>query len=123
MTAIPDTQTQQADTHPADTPNRAEPPSEAYLDRLQQVTEELTRTMEKTRIAEYVQYLDRPWKLIWTNFLIGIARGLGSTIGLAVVIAALVFFLQNLLMLNLPIISDFIADFILMVQENYNVLK
>ena len=79
--------------------------------------------MEKTRIAEYVQYLDRPWKLIWTNFLIGIARGLGSTIGLAVVIAALVFFLQNLLMLNLPIISDFIADFILMVQENYNVLK
>ncbi|MBO4948915.1 MAG: hypothetical protein J6C02_00165 [Peptococcaceae bacterium] len=93
------------------------------MDRLQQVTEELTRTMEKTRIAEYVQYLDRPWKLIWTNFLIGIARGLGSTIGLAVVIAALVFFLQNLLMLNLPIISDFIADFILMVQENYNVLK
>ena len=97
MTAIPDTQTQQADTQPADTPNRAEPPSEAYL--------------------------DRPWKLIWTNFLIGIARGLGSTIGLAVVIAVLVFFLQNLLMLNLPIISDFIADFILMVQENYNVLK
>ncbi|MBO5140860.1 MAG: hypothetical protein IJE80_01245 [Peptococcaceae bacterium] len=93
------------------------------MDRLQQVTEELTRTMEKTRIAEYVQYLDRPWKLIWTNFLIGIARGLGSTIGLAVVIAVLVFFLQNLLMLNLPIISDFIADFILMVQENYNVLK
>ncbi|MBP3585849.1 MAG: hypothetical protein J6J59_09255 [Peptococcaceae bacterium] len=93
------------------------------MERLQQVTEELTRTMEKTRIAEYVQYLDRPWKLIWTNFLIGIARGLGSTIGLAVVIAALVFFLQNLLMLNLPIISDFIADFILMVQENYNVLK
>ncbi|MBQ2837306.1 MAG: hypothetical protein IJE67_04145 [Peptococcaceae bacterium] len=93
------------------------------MERLQQVTEELTRTMEKTRIAEYVQYLDRPWKLIWTNFLIGIARGLGSTIGLAVVIAVLVFFLQNLLMLNLPIISDFIADFILMVQENYNVLK
>ena len=100
-----------------------EPISEEYLDRLERVTEELTRTMEKTRIAEYVQYLDRPWKLIWTNFLIGIARVLGSTIGLAVVIAALVFFLQNLLMLNLPIISDFIADFILMVQENYNVLK
>jgi len=26
-------------------------------------------------------------------------------------------------MLNLPVISDFIADFIRMVQENYNVLK
>ncbi len=94
---------------------------EVYLHRLERITEELTRTMEKTRIAEYVQYLERPWRLIWTNFLIGIARGLGSTIGLAIVIGLLIFFLQNLLMLNLPIISDFIADFIHMVQENYTV--
>ena len=94
---------------------------EMYLHRLERITEELTRTMEKTRIAEYVQYLERPWRLIWTNFLIGIARGLGSTIGLAIVIGLLIFFLQNLLMLNLPIISDFIADFIHMVQENYTV--
>lgn len=100
-----------------------EPPSEEYLDRLERVTEELTRTMEKTRIAEYVQYLDRPGRLLWTNFLIGVARGLGSTIGLAIVIGLLIFFLQKILMLNLPIISDFIADFIHMVQENYNVLK
>lgn len=92
------------------------------LDRLERVTEELTRTMEKTRIAEYVQYLDRPGRLLWTNFLIGVARGLGSTIGLAVVIGLLIFFLQKVLLLNLPIISDFIADFILMVQENYNIL-
>jgi len=99
------------------------PISEEYLDRLERVTEELTRTMEKTRIAEYVQYLDRPGRLLWTNFLIGVARGLGSTIGLAVVIGLLVFFLQKILMLNLPVISDFIADFIRMVQENYNVLK
>ena len=100
-----------------------EPISEEYLDRLERVTEELTSTMEKTRIAEYVQYLDRPGRLLWTNFLIGVARGLGSTIGLAVVIGLLVFFLQKILMLNLPVISDFIADFIRMVQENYNVLK
>ena len=99
------------------------PISEEYLDRLERVTEELTRTMEKTRIAEYVQYLDRPGRLLCTNFLIGVARGLGSTIGLAVVIGLLVFFLQKILMLNLPVISDFIADFIRMVQENYNVLK
>ena len=96
---------------------------DVYLHRLERVTEELTRTMEKTRIAEYVQYLERPWRLIWTNFLIGIARGLGGTIGLAIVICLLVFFLQNLLMLNLPIISDFIADLIRMVQENYHVAK
>ena len=99
----------------------AEPNAEDSITRLERVSEQLTRTMEKTRIAEYVQYLHHPWRLIWTNFLIGIARGLGSTLGLAVVIGLLVFFLQNLLMLNLPVISDFIADFIRMVQEQYNV--
>ena len=51
------------------------------------------------------------------------ARGLGSTIGLAVVIGILVFIIQKLIMLNLPGISDFIADFIIMIQSNYNMLK
>ena len=96
---------------------------EEQLSRLAQITEELTRTMEKTRIAEYVDYLEHPAKLLWTNFLIGIARGLGSTIGLAVVIGILVFIIQKLIMLNLPGISDFIADFIIMIQSNYNMLK
>ena len=93
---------------------------ETQLQRLEQVTEELTRVMEKTRIAEYVQYLEHPFRLLWTNFLIGVARGLGSTIGLAVVLGVLVYFIQKLVMLNLPGISDFVADLIVMIQNNYN---
>lgn len=96
---------------------------EDALDRLANITEELTRTMEKTRIAEYVDYLEHPFRLMWTNFLIGIARGLGSTIGLAIVLGILIFVVQELILLNLPVISDFIADFILMIQENYTMLK
>lgn len=111
-------QEQQKTANDSDTPS-----TEELVNRLEQISETLTRTMEKTRIAEYVQYLDKPGRLLWTNFLIGVARGLGSTIGLAIVVGFLVFFLQKLLMLNLPIISDFIADFILMVQENYNLLQ
>ena len=34
--------------------------AEETIARLERVTEELTRTMEKTRIAEYVQYLHQP---------------------------------------------------------------
>ncbi|MBQ2014101.1 MAG: hypothetical protein II218_09550 [Peptococcaceae bacterium] len=87
------------------------------------VTEQLTRTMEKTRIAEYVDYLEHPGRLLWINFLIGLARGLGGTVGLAIVLGAFVFVIQNLIMLNLPVISDFIADFIRMIQENYQMLQ
>ena len=93
------------------------------LSCLTKVTEELTRTMEKTRIAEYVDYLEHPFRLLWMNFLIGMARGLGSTIGLAIVLAILVFFIQKLIMLNLPGISDFIADLIVLIQEQGQLLK
>lgn len=85
---------------------------------LQATVEELTRVMEKTRIAEYVQYLDHPWKLLWSNFLIGIARGLGSTIGLAIILAIAFFILQHIVMLNLPFISDMITKMIYTIQEN-----
>ena len=95
----------------------------SQLKRLEYIAEKLTRTMEKTRIAEYVDYLERPVRLLWINFLIGIARGLGGTIGLAIVIGLLAVILQNLLLLNLPIISDSVADFIRMVQESYDVLN
>lgn len=93
---------------------------EAQLQRLEQVTEELTRVMEKTRIAEYVQYLEHPARMLWTNFLIGIARGLGATLGLALVLAIIAYFVQKLIMLNLPGISDFVADLLVMIQNNYN---
>ena len=93
------------------------------LSRLAAVTEQLTRTMEKTRIAEYVDYLEHPGRLLWINFLDGLARGLGGTVGLAIVLGAFVFVIQNLIMLNLPVISDFIADFIRMIQENYQMLQ
>ncbi len=93
------------------------------LSTLAEITERLTRTMEKTRIAEYVDYLEHPGRLLWTNFLIGLARGLGGTVGLAIVLGILVFVIQNLIMLNLPVISDFIADFIRMIQENYQMLQ
>ena len=93
------------------------------LSRLAAITEQLTRTMEKTRIAEYVDYLEHPGRLLWSNFLIGLARGLGGTVGLAIVLGAFFFVVQNLIMLNLPVISDFIADFIRMIQENYQMLQ
>ena len=93
------------------------------LTQLAKITEELTRTMEKTRIAEYVEYLEHPGRLLLTNFLIGIARGLGSSIGLAIVIGVFAYFVQKLVMLNLPGISDFITRFIVMIQNNYNMIK
>ncbi|MES2202074.1 MAG: DUF5665 domain-containing protein [candidate division FCPU426 bacterium] len=37
--------------------------------------------LEKTRLAEYMDLMHRPGRLIWLNFLAGTARGVGLVVG------------------------------------------
>ena len=77
----------------------------------------LIDAMERTRLAEYAMYLEKPWRLLGMNFLIGLARGLGATIGLALVLALLVFVTQEIISANLPGISKWLADLIALVHS------
>ena len=87
------------------------------IERLEKKLDDMALIMEKMKIAEYVSCLEHPRKFIWTNFLGGVAKGFGTIIGLTVVAAVLVYFLQFLLELNLPLISAYIADFIRLIQK------
>ncbi len=80
--------------------------------RLQKIAE----NMEKTQIADYVQLLNRPRRLIAVNLVAGIARGVGIAIGFTVFTATIVYALQRLGALNLPIIGDYIAEIVKIVQ-------
>lgn len=73
--------------------------------------------MERARLAEYAMYMEKPWRLLGMNFLIGLARGLGTTIGLALVLALLVFIAQEIISANLPGISKWLADLLGLVQS------
>lgn len=85
----------------------------AVLDgRLQHIASE----MERTHIAEYVDLLNRPLKLIWRNLLAGVARGVGIAIGFTFFAATILYLLQILGALNLPIIGDYIAEIVRIVQ-------
>lgn len=91
------------------------------LDKENKILEEkisnLAYTLEKAQISEYVSLLENPKKLLYINFLTGIARGLGMAVGFTILGALLIYILQKLVLLNLPLISDFIADIVLMVRE------
>ncbi|AWB46977.1 hypothetical protein DCC85_14710 [Paenibacillus sp. CAA11] len=76
-----------------------------------------TRELEKSRIADYTQLLHRPIKLIWLNLLSGTARGVGIAIGFTFFAATIIYVLQVLGALNLPIIGDYIADLVRIVQR------
>lgn len=80
--------------------------------RLNKIAEQL----EKTQIADYIRLLNRPIRLIWINLYSGIARGVGIAIGFTVFTAVILYGLRILGALNLPIIGDFIADIVKIVQ-------
>jgi hypothetical protein len=80
--------------------------------------EKLTFAMEKMNLAEYTELLRNPWRLIWINFIAGSARGLGLGFGFAVLTAGLLYILRGLMVANLPVIGDFIATIVRIVEQN-----
>lgn len=70
----------------------------------------LVKHLETMRIAEYVQLIERPARLIFLNFVAGISRGLGIAIGATIIFALMLEFLRRIILLNIPGIGNFIAE-------------
>lgn len=90
---------------------------EEKLNAVYRLTTGLAQQMEKARIAEYTELLHSPFRLIWLNILSGTARGVGIALGFTFFAATIIYVLQVLGALNLPIIGDYIADIVRIVQH------
>lgn len=97
------------------TPGQPDPTEQ--LNAVYGLTLKLTQQMEKSRIAQYTELLHSPWRLIWLNVLSGAARGVGIAVGFTFFAATIIYVLQGLGALNLPIIGDYIADIVRIVQH------
>lgn len=85
-----------------------------------QLAEKIDRLYEKMHyghIAEYVRLMNEPRRLFLKSLISGIGRGVGIAIGLTVFLVSLLYFLRALGALNLPIIGDYIADIVEIVQN------
>ena len=69
---------------------------------------ELVKVFEAAGVVDYLEYLQSGKRIMWVNFKAGIARGLGMTVGLAVVLGILVWVLTK--MVNLPLVGEYFAD-------------
>ena len=78
--------------------------------------EGLALALEKMKIAEYVEYLGNTRRLLTINFMAGIARGLGMAVGFTILGAVVILVLRYLVVLNLPLIGDFIANIVKLVD-------
>ncbi len=86
------------------------------LDELQQVRQvnermdKIAMFLEDIRLADVIQNYTAPRKLLFINFLAGLARGLGLTIGTAIILAILGWLFAQVE--SVPIIGDYIQQII-----------
>lgn len=82
------------------------------VSRLHDAVTRLSLRLEQLNLNDLLEVSKRPWQLIWTNFVAGLARGVGMFLGAgvagAVALALLSWFIYNALDLanKLPIISQ-----------------
>lgn len=90
---------------------------EEWTDPMAKKMEEMLAAMERMRLADYVRYLDDRKRLMRNQFLGGLFRGMGMAVGFTILGAVLVMVLQRLAQRNLPVIGDFLAQLVEIVQR------
>ena len=83
---------------------------------LNQNIERLLGFLEKKKIEQLIDILGSKKEIIKRNFLAGIFRGMGFGIGVTIVTAIIIYFLQRLVRLNLPGVGRFIIDIVEIVE-------
>ncbi|HYH03692.1 MAG TPA: DUF5665 domain-containing protein [Bacillota bacterium] len=74
--------------------------------------------LERANLGDFMNLLQNPVRLIFLNFLAGLARGFGIAIGLTVIAGLFLILLSHLASLNLPIIGKIIADLVRIVNQH-----
>lgn len=80
--------------------------------------DKMSELMEKMKIADYVELMQSPYRLLWLNFVSGLARGFGMAIGFTLLGALVIYILQRAVLLNLPVIGNIIAQIVKIVKQN-----
>lgn len=80
--------------------------------------ENVSLQLEKSKFGAYIDLMQNPVRMIALNFVSGIARGLGIAVGFTILGALMVYLLQRLVVLNLPIIGGIISELVKLVQLN-----
>ena len=73
---------------------------------------------QKTNILELIYIMGNNKEILKRNLIAGISRGVGIGIGVTIITAIIVYFLRRLIMLNIPVIGDYIADIVEIVERS-----
>lgn len=77
----------------------------------------LNYVLNKNNVLDLIEIAGNPRKFLLRNLTSGIIKGIGAGIGFSIITAFIVFLLQRLIKLNIPVISEYISDIIEIVQK------
>lgn len=87
-------------------------------ENLENRVNEIASLLEKARLDDYVDLMTNKKRRLFIGFIEGLARGFGMAIGFTLLGALALFLMRKIVMLNLPVIGDFIAELVKIVQDS-----
>ena len=80
--------------------------------------DKLNYLLTKNKILELAELLGNKKELIFRNIWSGIAKGIGIGIGVTIITAIILIILQKIVTWNIPVIGEYIADIVDIVQNS-----
>ena len=88
------------------------------LKQLNKKIDDINEQMMKNHLLDLSELLGNRKQLLLRNLGSGIAKGIGIGIGVTVITAILVILLQKIVTLNIPVIGEYIADIVDIVERS-----
>ncbi|MCL2355397.1 MAG: DUF5665 domain-containing protein [Oscillospiraceae bacterium] len=83
-----------------------------FLKDLNQKIDQFNKALEKINLIDLLNIAGNKREIFKRNLLAGIARGIGITIGITIVTAIVIYILQKIVTMNIPLIGEYIIQII-----------
>ena len=80
--------------------------------------EHMIQRMEALHLDAFLRHMHDWRRRLLFDFLSGIARGIGFSIGFSILGALLLYLLRHIALSNLPVIGEFLAQLVRIVENN-----
>jgi hypothetical protein len=101
----------------AATPSGAGEDHEEQVRAVTREVDRIAKIVERMNLGDYVGLLQKPGRLLWINFLAGLARGLGTILGATVLVSLIIAVAQWIIASHLPGVGQFLESFLQILRQ------
>ena len=91
---------------------------EEKLNILELGIEKINENIKRREIHDLIYIIGSKREILKRNLIAGISRGIGTGIGFTIITAIIIYFLQRIVRLNIPVIGEYINDIVEIVRHS-----